>query len=69
MTQELKQLATDAVKEITISLLNSFTTDPDTSYKRAMFRQNGEYGCSLVIDVLIEDGDKRINIKTKFGKM
>ena len=63
--EELSGLATRAINEITDSLLAHFTTAPDVSYKRAMF----EKSCSLVIEVCLEDGDKRASIKTKFGKV
>ncbi len=66
---ELSNLAVIATQQIVDSLLEHFTTALDVSYKRAMFRQNGEYGCSLVIDVCLEDGDKKAVIKTKFGKV
>lgn len=68
MTDKLSGLATLAINEISGTLIDRFTSKEDTSYKRAMFKQNGEYGCSLVIDVLLIDGDKKAHIITKFGK-
>lgn len=67
---KLSTLATEAVNSITSSLLEHFQKPgDDKSYRRAMFRQNSnEYGCSLVIDVLLEDNGKKAHIITKFGK-
>lgn len=67
--QTLKELATDAVKEISTCLIDMFASPPDVSYKRAMFRQTGEYGCSLIINVELENTTDKARITMKFGKV
>lgn len=69
MSDELSRLASKAIIEITDSLLSHFSSPPDKSYNRAMFRQEAEYGCSLIIAVQIQNGNKNVNITTKFGKV
>lgn len=42
----------------------------DTSYLRALFRQNGnDYGCSLNIKVTLNEYDKSASAETTFGRL
>lgn len=64
----LQELATKATKDIAEALMQHFQEEgKDKSYRRAMFRQNNEYGCTMVIDVHLIDYDKSAHIITRFG--
>ncbi len=69
---ELSKLAAAATQQVVDSLLQHFADGASApvgaSYKREMFKQSG-YGCSLVIDGCLEDGDKKATIKTKLGRV
>jgi len=73
MTDDISNKAVSATNEIFNNVMNSFSGSPgDNGYKRCMFYQNGsgshDYGCTIVIDVEIEEDNKRSHIKTTFGK-
>ena len=64
----LQELSTKATKEIVDCLMDHFKGSAnDTSYRRAMFRQT-DYGCTMVIDVHLIDGDQSAHIITRFGR-
>lgn len=68
----LSELATEAAKQVLEAWMNNFE-EPDKknlSYRRAMFRQQKDfdYGCTMVVDVHLVDGDKSAHIITKMGK-
>lgn len=60
--------ATIATTTIIQCLLDNFAKPDDQSYRRAMFRQGGEYACTMVVDVHIIDAEGHsAHIITKFG--
>jgi hypothetical protein len=67
--QHISQLATAAAESVINTFMNNFQIeDKDKSWRRAMFRQGGDYGCTMVVDVHLIDGDKSAHIITKMGK-
>ena len=70
MSDNLAEQAREVTVQIYDSLLEKLRhpDGKDTSYLRAMFRQSGgDYGCTISIEVKLNDFDKQAHIITKFG--
>ena len=67
------KLAALASQQVIDCLMGHFQQDEkDRSHRRAMFshaRGSNDYGNSLIIDVTLEDGNKKAHMTTKLGKV